>query len=283
MGFRAFAAVGFAAITILAGCKTTSQGQGSSQMKDDGGEVLSVRGASAAAIFQLMQESGIPAETIDGHVIVGATNYKADTVHCSVIMNAEQTKKCMVTKSGKSIDVTRQVVNQDAITALDAMEARVDAELIGAINYEIKNVSCSRPVVPNPVVTCTYYQGGASALELNADNSDTIFAALSNAGVQPETIDGRLPTGAVNLKADQINCSIISDMNRTTRCSIVSKGRLIEIRDAGTSRKLAAVFGDIGAVMNPELIGAINYQVNHVTCSKGVFPGARASCSVNLP
>ena len=283
MGFRAFAAVGFAAFAVLAGCKTTGQGNGSSQIKSDSDASFTVRGASAAALFELMQESGIEAETMNGHVIIGATNYKADTIHCSVIMNADQTKQCTVIKSGKSIEIARQSVVQDAVTALDEMEARVDAELIGALNYEVKNMTCSKPVVPNPTVTCTYQAGGAAALELSADHSDVIFDALSGAGVRPETVDGRLPTGAVNLKADQINCSIISDLNRTTRCSNVSRGNMKDIADASMSRKLASIFEDIGAVMRPVLIGAMNSQVNHVACSKGVFPGARASCSVKLP
>lgn len=283
MGIRTFAALGFAALTILAGCKTTAQGNGPSQMKNDSGTSFTVRGAAAAALFQLMQESGIAAETIDGHVIVGATNYKADSIHCSIIMNADQTKKCTLLKSGKSIEIAGQTVIQDAVTALDEMKARVDAELIGALNYEVKNIACSKPVVPNPTVTCTYQDGGASALELSADHSDAIFAALSGAGVRPETVDGRLPTGAVNLKADQINCSIISDLNRTTRCSVVARGDNLAINDSSVNRKLASIFEDIGAVMRPVLIGAMNYQVNHVACSKGVFPGARATCSVNLP
>ncbi len=283
MGIRKVIVTGFVAVTLFAGCNTKKDLNHASKINSQGTRSLSVTGSSAVALFQLLKESGVQAETIDGHVIMGATSYKADSIHCMTIMNAEQTKKCAVSKAEKILEVDDQSVALNAVAALDEMGVRVDADLIGALNYEISNINCTRPMVRNPVITC-YYDKRAAVMPatLNAEQSDTIFDAMAGAGVKPETIDGQLPLGATTLKANQIFCSIISDANRTRTCGVLSNGQVIEISDSDTIDNLLDLLGSIGAAVNPELIGAANFQVNNVGCSKVVYPGAHASCVVQI-
>jgi hypothetical protein len=63
---------------------------------------------------------------------------------------------------------------------------------------------------------------------------------------------------------------------------VINRGQMKQIPDAALAKKLAAVMDELGALINPELVGAMNYKVNQVACSKGVFPGARANCSLKL-
>lgn len=274
---------GFIAISIFAGCKTNEKSRQSSSVKSENAGSLSVQGTSAQALFELIKAAQVAAETIDGHVIRGATTFQVDTIHCTTIMDANQTKNCVVSKAGKNVDINQQIIAANAVDSLDQLGARVDADLIGALNYEIKNVTCTRPVVRNPIVTCYFdKRSEVTPIALNADESDTIFDALSLAGVKPETVDGQIIVGSTTLKADQMYCSILSDANHTRTCGIAVKGQIIDVTNTDSVYKLIDLLSSIGAAVHPELIGAANYEVNQVECSKVVYPGARATCTLKL-
>lgn len=245
-----------------------------------------ISGLTAAALFALLEKTGIEADTIDGRMIVGATNLSAETVHCTVAMTANQDKRCELEKSGQGYEVTENSVTEKAVEALKILGAQVDQQLIGALNYEIKNLTCTSPVVPSPVISCTYeLSSGRSdqALELSAFDAATFFDALTAFGLKPATVDGHVIYGATTLKADAIHCSSGFDANFTKSCEASADGNdQLELNDAALAEKLVNVMERIGAQVDPQLIGATNYEVRDVSCTKGVYPGAHASCSLKL-
>ena len=95
------------------------------------------------------------------------------------IINAEQTKKCLISKDRREFEVNAKSVAVNIVKTLDEMDARVDEELIGAMNYAIGHVTCTRPVVRNLIVTCSYDKRLAvKTVALDDDQIDAIFDAL---------------------------------------------------------------------------------------------------------
>jgi len=163
---------------------------------------LEVSGEHAEALFRLLEEAGIKADTVDGRVIIGATTLSADMVHCSIASTANQDKRCEIQKSGEAYDVSKASVAARAVKSLDSLGAQVDPRLVGAINYEIKNVSCTSPVVPNPEISCSYElsQGRSDlGLELSGVDASTFFDSMEASGIQPATIDGQVIYGSTTL------------------------------------------------------------------------------------
>lgn len=273
--------VSFAALSMLAACGVTNQTSQLASAK----QTHEVSGKHAEALFHLLEAAGIEVDTVDGRVIIGATTLGADLVHCSVAMTANQDKRCEIEKSGRGQEVSEAAVAEKAVEALEAIGARVDERLIGAINYEIKNLTCTAPVVPNPEVNCSYELSSGRAskdVEFSGDDAESIFNALESAGVQPASIDGRIIVGATTLKADAVHCSMSFDANFTKRCEISAEGREIELRDAALAASLVTALENIGAQLDTGLIGANQYEVHEVSCTRPVVPSPVFSCSLKL-
>ena len=244
-----------------------------------------VSGKTAKALFRLLEEGGIEADTIDGRMITGATTLSADMVHCSIVMTANRDKRCEVTKSAKEVSVNHVGITREAIDALEILGARVNEHLIGAINYEIKNLSCTSPVVPNPQVRCRYELSDGrsdSEVELTGSDAAAFFDALESAGLEPATVDGQIIYGATTLKADAVHCAVISDRNSTKGCEVIDGRRQIELVDKAVISKLVSVMERIGAQIDPEVIGAMNFDVREVSCTKPVVPNPEVTCSLKL-
>lgn len=246
-----------------------------------------VSGIHAAALYGLLEEAGIAADTIDGRVIIGATTLSAETVHCSIASTANQDKRCEIQKSGEAYDVSKASVAASAIESLDSLGAQVDRRLIGAINYEIKNLSCTSPVVLKPEISCSYeLSHGRSdlALELSGLDASTFFDSMEASGIQPATINGQVIYGSTTLNADAIHCTSSFDANFTKHCEITDgpSGSELKLNDAAMARKMVEVMERIGAKVNPQLVGANNYQVLEVSCTKPVVPNPEVSCHLKL-
>lgn len=248
---------------------------------------LEVSGEHAEALFRLLEEAGIKADTVDGRVIIGATTLTADKVHCSVASTANQDKRCEIKKSGEAYDVSKASVAARAVKSLDSLGAQVDPRLVGAINYEIKNVSCTSQVVPNPEISCSYElsQGRSDlGLELSGVDASTFFDSMEASGIQPATIDGQVIYGSTTLNADAIHCTSSYDANFTKHCEITdgASGSELKLNDAAMAHKMVEVMARIGAIVNPHLIGANNYEVLEVSCTKPVVPNPEVSCHLKL-
>lgn len=248
---------------------------------------LEVSGEHAQALFGLLEEAGIKADTVDGRVIIGATTLSADKVHCSVASTANQDKRCDIQKSGEAYDVSKAEVAARAVESLESLGALVDPRLIGAVNYEVKNLSCTSPVVPKPEIHCSYElsQGRSDlALELSGVDASTFFDSMEAAGIQPAKVNGQVIYGSTTLKAESIHCTSSFDAHFTKHCEFIESesGSELKLDDKTMAGKMVEVMERIGAKVNPHLVGANNYKVLDVSCTKPVVPNPEVSCSLNL-
>ncbi len=242
-------------------------------------------GSDAAAFFDALESAGLEPATVDGQIIYGATTLKADAVHCAVISDRDSTKGCEVIDGRRQIELVDKAVISKLISVMKRIGAQIDPGVIGAMNFDVRKVSCTKPVVPNPQVHCRYElsQGRSdSEVELTGSDADAMFDALESAGLEPATVDGQIIYGATTLKADAVHCAVISDRNSTKGCEVIDGRRQIELVDKAVISKLISVMERIGAQINPEVIGAMNFDVREVSCTKPVVPNPEVTCSLKL-
>ncbi|NDE16255.1 hypothetical protein EBZ80_15120 [bacterium] len=238
-------------------------------------ELKKLEGAHAEALFAALEDAGITPDTVDGRVIIGATNLSAETIRCSIIVNATQDRRCEFENSGKILEVQNQEIARQAVDALESVKAFARSA-IGATNYEAKDLVCSKAVGPQGAARCELLV--SSDGQNNPDGSRhvegpearSLYLALESTGWQPDNlIDGIRVTGETQLSADYLHCKMISDRDFTKSCELGKNGESSqELGSKSLKESLVKFLDNIKAQVAPFAIGAVQYRIEELKCRK---------------
>ena len=109
-----------------------------------------------------------------------------------------------------------------------------------------------------------------------------LFAALENAGVKPDTVDGRVIIGAVNLSASSLNCRVTMNATQDASCRVEKDGQYLEVASAMVAKGAADALDAAKALQPTALFGANIYQADDITCTQGVGPFGKTQCNFNV-
>lgn len=109
-----------------------------------------------------------------------------------------------------------------------------------------------------------------------------LFAALEDAGVKQETVDGRPIIGAVTLSASTLNCRVIMNATQDASCRVEKDGEYLDVKSARIAKSASEVLDTAKALKPTALFGANIYEVSDISCTKGVGPFAKAECDFNV-
>lgn len=113
-------------------------------------------------------------------------------------------------------------------------------------------------------------------VDLATATSDLLIDAMSNAGVTP---DNPHIVGALNLFSARLHCSAAVVPNPIPGCSLLVHGDTwLNIDDQDANAAFYQTLVDLGA-SDPILIGASNFSVALVSCTRVVVPTAHARCT----
>ena len=119
---------------------------------------------------------------------------------------------------------------------------------------------------------------GSIRAQVEGAQSKALVAALQDAGVNPESINGRIPVGAVTLKAEALVCSIIQNQFMSVHCQVDKKGETLEVKDDAIAQEALAALKEAN-VAGAVLTGAINHEVFDIECHDVPGPQGDSSCS----
>lgn len=278
-------AVSVGALPLFTACGISSPPEAELLAQDTGSQ--SVRGKSAEILFNLLKSSGIKEDPRGtGPFVRRVPKYSAETLHCAIAMTVNQDRSCEIEKNSNVIEIGNKQLVDRAVDVLKSLKAEVDQELFGAINYEVKNLQCFGETAFARGFSCSYNlrkkDSQKPELELSGKQAEILFDAMESAGIEPSLIDGQVIYGATNLDAESAHCARLYDVEASRKCEFTVKGVEKEVRSAALARSLTDLMDRLGAAVNPDLIGAINYEVQNISCSKPTIPQPQVTCSLKL-
>lgn len=247
----------------------------------------SVTGKNAQVLFNLLKSSGLKEDPRGtGPFVRRVPKYSVDTLHCAIAMTANQDRSCEIEKNSNVIEIGNKALASQAVDVLKSLKAEVDEELFGAINYEVKNLQCFGETAFARGFSCKYdlpkKDSPSGELELKGSEAEILFDAMESAGIEPATIDGQVIYGATNLEAESAHCARLYDTSATRKCEFVASGIEKEVAGPALARSLTDLMDRLGAAVNPDLVGALNYEIRDIACSKPTIPQPEVRCSLKL-
>lgn len=113
-------------------------------------------------------------------------------------------------------------------------------------------------------------------------NAKILFAALEDAGVKPETVDGRIIIGAVTLSAGTLNCRVVMNAIQDASCRVEKDGEYLDVARASLAKRAAEVLEAAKAQTPHALYGVNIYEATDISCTQGVGPFALTRCEFNV-
>jgi hypothetical protein len=238
-------------------------------------ELRTLDGVHAESLFAALENAGVTGDTVDGRLIVGATNLSARSIRCSVITNATQDHRCEFDKDGEVFEVRSEQIARRAVEALQSVNA-LARSAIGATNYDATDLICSKAVGPNGVAHCELILTGDH--ERNPDGSKRIegnaardlFEALESTGWAADSlIDGIYVLGETQISAGYLHCTEATDRDFTKTCVFGKTGaEESEITSKSMKARLVKLLQQINARVAPFVVGASQYRVEELKCRK---------------
>jgi hypothetical protein len=115
------------------------------------GQRVDLDADDAALMFDTLSAAGLR----DPNRLMGAATLSAGRLHCSTPVVPNPRTHCELTSGNNTVSVLDQA-KADALNALlQNLGAEEKPRRIGAANYTAALITCTRPVVPNPVSRCT--------------------------------------------------------------------------------------------------------------------------------
>ena len=113
-------------------------------------------------------------------------------------------------------------------------------------------------------------------------DAKALFAALENAGVKADTVDGRVIIGAVTLSASNLHCRVIMNATQDASCRVEKDGEYLDVSSARIAKSAADAL-DAAKAMTPHVLyGANLYNAADISCTQGVGPFALTKCDFNV-
>jgi hypothetical protein len=119
-------------------------------------------------------------------------------------------------------------------------------------------------------------RGIGRLVKLDANQSDALLDAMLESGLE----NPNNGYGAVNRFLGQLTCSQAVVPNPVPGCSLVNADTTLEAPDHA-AREMMGILLALRAFVGPaNIVGATNVGAALISCSRTVYPGARASCSL---
>ncbi len=213
--------------------------------------------SDATTLMDLMRNSGVPRSN-PGRL--GASTYDVTSLVC----NPNDPAGCRFEPAAGTLSMS--------VSDVRTLLRNLDAERYfdhGQEVLRLKTVHCGRPVVPNPVTTCTFEAGNDSHPDADAD----LFTAMESSGV-PVANPGAL--GATVYHLDTFYCVAASP----TWCAFQVNASSSVTYYSGTV-DVAQLWDDFRTVGANVLSysGGDYVELLDVRCSRVVYPGAVPHCT----
>ena len=117
---------------------------------------------------------------------------------------------------------------------------------------------------------------------VGGEDANALFAALENAGVKADTVDGRVIIGAVNLYASTLHCRVIMNATQDASCTVEKDSQKLDVASAGIAKAAANALDTADARVPLAVIGVTHYEATDIECSKAVGPYGTAKCDFNV-
>jgi len=117
---------------------------------------------------------------------------------------------------------------------------------------------------------------------VGGEDANALFAALEDAGVKADTVDGRVIIGAVNLSASTLHCRVIMNATQDASCTAEKDSQKLDVASAGIAKAAANALDAADARVPLAVIGVTHYEATDIECSKAVGPYGTAKCDFNV-
>lgn len=118
--------------------------------------------------------------------------------------------------------------------------------------------------------------GLGTTVEASEAQSELLMGAIEAAGIQADQI----VMGASNLVAGRLQCNRIVYPGATAQCKFTAGSEVLPVEDVDVADQLQDALLDLDAMQQPILLGNSRTNAALVRCSRGVYPGAKARCSL---
>lgn len=109
-------------------------------------------------------------------------------------------------------------------------------------------------------------------------HAKALFAALEDAGIDAELVDGHRRIGSTELTADLLLCQVIQNQFQTVNCQVEKVDLHLEVKDSSIAADALDAMKAANAAGTTR-IGAIVYEMKNIECSSVPGPQGNAECT----